>query len=759
MILSAQELLQRNGIAYKATTKNNYTTKCPTCGEGYCNVKIERDSVAWYCHHCLKGGREPYEQRGADDRYIVELGPIKATYDYTDENGKRLFQTLRFEPIGKPKVFRQRTGPDQKKWSIKGVRIVPYRLPELIDAVANDRVVFVVEGEKDVETLRAYGIDATTNPMGAEKWPNEFAQCFRDADIVICGDNDQPGRNHVLKVARNLKPVARCVRVLDLKAIWSDIEESDDITDWFKRASGASAEALVNLIGELPPLQEPPREDAPKSKANGQDPQPLGPPLSINEVLEVFERWLILSSATPVNAVLGTVAANMLPGDPVWLGVIGPPSSAKTEILNSISLLPKVAQAATVTLPGLLSGTPKKQRDKYACGGLLRQLGDFGIIALKDFGSVLSMRPDAKAEVLGALREIFDGAWTRVLGTDGGKTLSWRGKIGLVFCATGVIDSHYTVIGEMGDRFLFSRLKPVDDGQFEQALLHTGAATKQMRKELAEAVARLFAGRRAEPRPITAAEIQRLDNVIRLVVRLRGAIQRDRYSREMENVLGAEGTARIGLYLERLLAGLDTLGVDRETALEVVISVALDSTPPLRRRAYELLNSPAAVAAAIANAAVSKPDDEEEEEEDEDDDNGDNGIKTSVIAKALGLPTNTVRRALEDLTAYGLLRRTRAKGNADLWVVVKDLEAAQAAAEAKPPSTPQAAQAAAEAKPSSTPQPFAAEKVGPAPVGIDCVHCHGRGTPGPIFKIRDARRPGSKPDILHEGCAERWFCG
>src|SRR5262249_48050153 len=168
------------------------------------------------------------------------------------------------------------------------------------------------------------------------------------------------------------------------------------------------------------------------------------------------------------------VAANLLPGDPIWLGVIGPPSSAKTEILNSISLLPHVVQAATLTPAGLLSGTPKKQYDKTAKGGLLRQIGSFGIIALKDFGSILSMRPDAKAEVLAALREVYDGSWTRHLGTDGGRTLTWSGKVALLFAATSVIDSHYGVIGAMGDRFLLCRLAPVVHGQFSQALKDMG---------------------------------------------------------------------------------------------------------------------------------------------------------------------------------------------------------------------------------------------------------------------------------------------
>ena len=85
-------------------------------------------------------------------------------------------------------------------------------------------------------------------------------------------------------------------------------------------------------------------------------------PCAIADTLAVFDHWLLLPDPTPIYAVLGTVAANLLPGDPVWLGLIAPPSSAKTEILNSISGLPNVMQAATLTVAGLLSGVPKKQR-------------------------------------------------------------------------------------------------------------------------------------------------------------------------------------------------------------------------------------------------------------------------------------------------------------------------------------------------------------------------------------------------------------
>jgi hypothetical protein len=401
-------------------------------------------------------------------------------------------------------------------------------------------------------------------------------------------------------------------------------------------------------LGLRQPRQIPPRDvfGLPAPPAPGP-----APAHQIDQTLAVFQRWLVLPSLNPVYAMLGTIAANTLPGDPVWLGLIAPPSSAKTEILNSTSLLSGVVQAATLTVGGLLSGTPKKQQTSGARGGLLNQIGGFGIVVLKDFGSILGMHTETRAELLAALREVYDGHWTRHLGTDGGRTLTWRGKIGLLFGATGVIDSHYAVIGAMGDRFLFCRLAP-DDSQFRRALEHSGAATVQMRQELAQAVAGLLNVPRPPPPPLAPDEVERIDRIVRLVVRLRGPIERDRHTRDIEAVYGAEGTARIGLMLERLLAGLSTLGVARGTALGVIHDVAMDSVPPIRRAAYQYLAS---------NAS-------RWETRDADGKLTDCGYSTSSIAKWLDLPTTTVRRVLEDLNAYKLVERTsQGKGKPDLW--------------------------------------------------------------------------------------------
>ena len=91
---------------------------------------------------------------------------IVTTYDYTDEGGRPLYQVVRMDPKG----FRQRQ-PDGKggwTWNIKGVRLVLYRLSELLKR--NQETVYICEGERDVQTLESAGFLATCNAMGAGKW-------------------------------------------------------------------------------------------------------------------------------------------------------------------------------------------------------------------------------------------------------------------------------------------------------------------------------------------------------------------------------------------------------------------------------------------------------------------------------------------------------------------------------------------------------------------------------------------------------------
>jgi putative DNA primase/helicase len=159
-----------------------------------------------------------------------------ATYDYTDERGELLYQIVRFEP----KDFRQRHPGSGGDWVWKkGPRQVLYHLPEVLAAP----IVFVVEGEKDAETLRSHGFVATTNAGGAKaKWLSSFTESLRGREVVLIPDNDPPGKARVLIIARALLGnVARLV-ILEL-------EGAKDVTDWFNHGH-SETELIAHVEGQ-----------------------------------------------------------------------------------------------------------------------------------------------------------------------------------------------------------------------------------------------------------------------------------------------------------------------------------------------------------------------------------------------------------------------------------------------------------------------------------------------------------------------------
>jgi hypothetical protein len=187
---------------------------------------------------------------------------IVACYDYCDEDGRLLFQTVRYEP----KDFKQRR-PDGKGgwiWNLDGVRLVPYRLPELL-AASQDTWIFYPEGEGDAEALRSLGLAATTNPLGAGKMRDEYAACFAGRKVAIPEDNDAAGIDDAMIKARALLGNATVVKMLHLPGL----PPNGDVRDWIasERKAGRSdteiAASLVRFGEDATPFVDPGAQTVP----------------------------------------------------------------------------------------------------------------------------------------------------------------------------------------------------------------------------------------------------------------------------------------------------------------------------------------------------------------------------------------------------------------------------------------------------------------------------------------------------------------
>lgn len=135
------------------------------------------------------------------------------TYDYTDENGKLLYQVLR---PSSGKRFQQRRPDGKGGWTYNLTQTrVPYRLPQVIAAVERGDLIFICEGEKDVHAFEEAGLVATCNSGGSGKFHQDFGHWyFRSAKVAIVADRDQKGIEHALDVKAKLERYADDVFLL-----------------------------------------------------------------------------------------------------------------------------------------------------------------------------------------------------------------------------------------------------------------------------------------------------------------------------------------------------------------------------------------------------------------------------------------------------------------------------------------------------------------------------------------------------------------
>lgn len=218
-------------------------------------------------------------------------------YTYHDEGGKIAYQVVRQAD----KQFKQRrpNGGGHWVWNMDGVKRIPYRLPELLSA-PSDHLVFVVEGEKDVDRLSLYNLTATTNSGGAERWTDEHSEYLRGRHVVILPDNDISGYRHAQKAAKSLSGVAESVCVVNLPGL----PPGGDVSDWLD--AGHKIGELKDLIAVARPWTGEGEEEEGAPAAPDQPDQPDQPLYRIIKVWEEEEpapRRFAIQGLVPDEAV------------------------------------------------------------------------------------------------------------------------------------------------------------------------------------------------------------------------------------------------------------------------------------------------------------------------------------------------------------------------------------------------------------------------------------------------------------------------
>jgi AAA domain len=224
----------QNAGCNPARRGDQYESRCPAHDDRVPSLSVTEDFDGHVLVHCFAGCE--FESilavLGLEAKDLMpETEPEQgleeiAHYPYTNEDGELLYEVVRFVP----KTFRQRR-PDGNGgwlWNMDDMRRVLYRLPDVIEARDNGQTIWVVEGEKDADTLTSKGVYATTLPGGAGKWRSEYTTQLAGAKkVIIVADADDPGRKHARTVADALLPHVKDVGIVE------PAEGCKDATDHF----------------------------------------------------------------------------------------------------------------------------------------------------------------------------------------------------------------------------------------------------------------------------------------------------------------------------------------------------------------------------------------------------------------------------------------------------------------------------------------------------------------------------------------------
>ena len=266
--MQAEQIAKQLGNAKRAN--GQWVASCPVPshgkGKGDKNPSLsvhidDEGKVLFHCH----GGctQESVFQTIRDMHLLPELeerpDPLanikplpkiefQQEWQYQDEDRVTVFVKHRLRVGESGKTYRlYKVDSDGKRYPTLGdARIVPYKLPDLLDAKTAGRIIYLAEGEKAVDALTSLGVAATTAHSGAGHWPEAITEYFAGANVVILPDNDLSGWSYARKAAEAILPIAKAVKVVDL-----GLQEQGDDAYEFIEAGGGRSE-LAALVKAAP---------------------------------------------------------------------------------------------------------------------------------------------------------------------------------------------------------------------------------------------------------------------------------------------------------------------------------------------------------------------------------------------------------------------------------------------------------------------------------------------------------------------------
>lgn len=371
------------------------------------------------------------------------------------------------------------------------------------------------------------------------------------------------------------------------------------------------------------------------------------------EILQAeFEKVFLMEDRGVLKMVVAAIVGNRLFDAPIWLLLVAPPSGGKTELILCVEGLEFVFAVDDLTVNTFASGMKRAGEES----SLLHKINN-GIITFKDFTSILSKNKEARAEIMKQLRQIYDGDYTKRTGN--GADIEWKGKIGALAGCTESIYRFLTEFSDMGDRFIMYNIVQPDRVEQARRALENNGDMREKREHL-KACTTYFVNLVIDTIEEHAGDLrvdksieEELIHVADFATRARSAVMTDFKSGLVDFVPKAEMPARMIAQLCTFATAFVAInrtnkdlsvthpaykGQLTEEEKVLLFKTAFDSIPRSRRDAiYPLVQYSG-------------------------------GVSTAGLATFLELPTDSVKKYLQQVNALGLCTRVKKSGpQGDMW--------------------------------------------------------------------------------------------
>lgn len=194
-------------------------------------------------------------------KYNLLSSDFKNVQNYSNSESwlqlrSHVYLNVNHDKIAVKTIYKKPDGSKTARWEryegntlVKGLNGLKMPLYHVYNLTDNTKPVFIVEGEKDVETMERLGYIATTSPNGAgSHWRKDYIEYFRGFDVIILADNDEVGLKYATNIAENIIQTARSVKLVPSQALYVPLQPKGDISDIVECIGSVKATQLIESV-------------------------------------------------------------------------------------------------------------------------------------------------------------------------------------------------------------------------------------------------------------------------------------------------------------------------------------------------------------------------------------------------------------------------------------------------------------------------------------------------------------------------------